>query len=247
MRVCRRWSLISRPDLPAENLSEKLADWLRATRSRGLRRASIGLRECVLEVGCGHGIVTAELARRARGTVVALDIDPGVLPFPAMDDLIPVAADGRQLPFADESFDLVVFQNTLMWIDPAAEAVAEATRVLRPAGALLALEPDYGAMIEEPDLGLRNTWLDALERSGADPLMGRKLPRLTEEAGLRPRVEFTHVPGRAHSEAIDLLTELPLTVLQREGAEGAREIIERAADSWAIFLHVPYLLVVATH
>lgn len=245
LRLRWRWPLIARANLPEQRLSGALAGWLQATRSRGLQRAGVGRRERVLDVGCGHGHVTSELARRARGHVVALDIDREALPRLAIDDVTPIAADGRALPFADESFDLVFFQNTLMWIDPAEAAVGEAARVLGSGGALVALEPDYGAMIEEPDLGLRSTWLDALDRCGADPLTGRKLPRLAEGAGLRPWVEFTHIPGQAQPEAIDLLTELPLTAMQREGAEGAREIIERAAGSWAVFLHVPYVLVVA--
>lgn len=246
LRLCWRWALIARANLPEERLSTALSGWLQATRSRGLQRASIGLRQCLLEAGCGHGPVTPELARRVRGQVVALDIDPQPLPKLAGENVLPVAGDCRELPFAPDSFDLVFFQNTLMWIDPHEEAIAEAVRVLEPEGAIVALEPDYGAMIEEPDLGLRSTWMDALERSGADPLIGRKLPGLAEEAGLRPWVEFTHIPGQAQPEAVDLLTELPLTTLQREGAEGARAIIESAAGSWSVFLHVPYVLVVAT-
>ena len=245
MRLCRRGTLIVRANLPEEELSGTLADWLEGMRSRALRRVGIGTRERVLEVGCGHGFVSAELARRSRGLVVALDIESEGLGALIAENTLPVGGDGRRLPFRDESFDLVLFQNTLMWIDPAEVAVAEAVRVLQPGGALIALEPDYGAMIEEPDLGLRNTWLDALERSGADPLMGRRLPGLAEAAGLQTWIELSHIPGRAQPEAVDLLSELPLTVRQRESAEGARAIIERATGSWSVFLHVPYLMLVA--
>ena len=109
----------------------------------------------------------------------------------------------------------------------------------------MALEPDYGAMIEEPDLGLRVVWLDALERAGAEPLIGRMLPRMAQEAGLEPWVEFAHIPRPAEPAALDLLAELPLTVLERERVAGAREIISRAGEGWSVFLHVPWLLVVA--
>jgi len=255
--VRRRWALItdatgSTPDLPAPALSRGLAQWLQGARSRALRRAGIGRRERVLEVGCGHGFVTEELARRARGTVVAVDSAAELLVSgrqrPTGDTPVArfVAADARELPFADGGFDLVFFQTTLLWIDPAEDAVREAARVLQPGGALVALEPDFGAMIEEPDFGLRAIWLDALARAGAEPLIGRILPRLAEEAGLDPWVEFTHIPRQAEPAALDLLAELPLTVLQRERVEGAREIVARAGEGWSIFLHVPWLLVVAT-
>ena len=200
----------------------------------------------MLEVGCGHGFVTEELARRAPGTVVAVDIAPEVLPSDRPQNVLPLAADARDLPFADASFDLVFSQTTLLWIDPAEDAVREAARVLKPGGALVALEPDFGAMIEEPDFGLRPIWLDALERAGAQPLIGRMLPRFVEDAGLDPWVEFAHIPRQAEPAALDLLAELPLTVLQRERVEGAREIVARAGEGWSIFLHVPWLLVVAT-
>jgi SAM-dependent methyltransferase len=205
----------------------------------------------VLEVGCGHGFVTRELVRRAGGTVTAVDLDADAV-FAARahakgPDLLLAAADARKLPFADGSFDLVFFQNTLMWIDPAEDALKEAARVLQTCGALVALEPDYGGMIEEPDLGLRNIWLDALERAGADPLTGRKLPGLLEDAGLYPWVEFAHIPRPAETEALDLLAELPLTVLQRERTADARRILEAASGDWSVFLHVPWVMVVAGH
>ncbi|HCA46689.1 MAG TPA: hypothetical protein DEP45_04805 [Armatimonadetes bacterium] len=247
LRLRRRWPLIpvAGANLPAPELSRQLAEWLQGPRSRALRRAGIGRRERVLEVGCGHGFVTEELSRRAGGTVVALDIEPQVLRPDHGPNVLPVAADGRALPFRDASFDLVFFQTTLLWIRPPEAAVQEAARVLAPGGALVALEPDYGTMIEEPDLGLRVVWLDALERAEAEPLVGRMLPRMAEEAGLEPWVEFAHIPRPAEPAALDLLAELPLTVLERERVDGAREIISRAGEGWSVFLHVPWLLVVA--
>ncbi|MGI5819172.1 MAG: methyltransferase domain-containing protein [Armatimonadota bacterium] len=257
LRLRGRWALIApgneaRADRPGPELSRRLADWLRGPRSRALRRAGIGRRERVLEVGCGHGVVTVELVRRARGDVVAVDrlLPTGPhrrSPREANGSALLAAADARNLPFADAAFDLVFFQNTLMWIDPAGSAVREAARVLRPDGALVALEPDYGGMIEEPDLGLRVIWLDALERAGADPLTGRKLPGLLEDAGLYPWVEFAHIPRPAETEALDLLAELPLTVLQRERTADARRILEAASGDWSVFLHVPWVMVVAGH
>ncbi len=245
LRVCvrlrGRWPLIGEehasPERPSRKLSGLLADWLQGPRSRALRRAGIGRRERVLEVGCGHGFVTDELRRRARGEVVSIDIAPA--------SHVSAAADARDLPFAGGSFDLVFFQNALMWIDQPHGAIHEAARALCAGGVLVALEPDYGGMLEHPDLGLRVVWLDALERAGADPLMGRKLPELAEEAGLEPWVEFAHIPREAEPEALDLLADLPLTARQRERVAGARELAGTSEDTWSPFLHVPWLMIVA--
>lgn len=234
-----------RADLPGRQLSSALAEWLQGPRSRALRRARIGFRRRVLELGCGHADVTPELARRAAGDVIALDIDPGAAAA-ASEHATAVCADARSLPFAAASFDLIFAQTTLMWIDPVEAAIEEAACALDTGGALVALEPDFGGMIEEPDLGLRVIWLDALERAGADPLAGRRLPGLAEAAGFDVWVELAHIPRQVEPAALDLLAELPLTALQGRRVEEAREIIARAGGSWQVLLHVPWVLLVAT-
>lgn len=232
-------------DRPAPRLAQKLADWLSGPRSRALRRAGIGRRQRVLEVGAGHGVVTEELMRRCRGVVVALDIDPTTLAGEYAVRALRVAADAQALPFDDASFDLVFFQNVLLWMSDVADTIAEAARVLAPAGVLVALEPDYGAMIEYPVMGLREVWNEALERAGADPLTGRKLPGLCESAGLHVWVELTHIPRQAEVEALDLLADLPLVEREQAMVEDARAQVRCAPGQWGVFLHVPYFLVVA--
>ena len=92
-----------------------------------------------LEVGCGEGRVTRDLAKRGH-RVVGVD---------ATADLIRLArdadpantylrCDAAALPFADGSFDLAVFYNSLMDVDDMEAALQEATRVLRPDGVLCA-------------------------------------------------------------------------------------------------------------
>jgi ubiquinone/menaquinone biosynthesis C-methylase UbiE len=67
-----------------------------------------------------------EVARRRAGTLgIEADLREG---------------DAQSLPFADESFDTVVFALSLCTIPDDRRAVAEAGRVLRPGGRLLLLE-----------------------------------------------------------------------------------------------------------
>src|SRR5207244_12605854 len=90
-------------------------------------------------VGCGEGRVACDLARRG----------PRFVGFDATADLIRLArdadpvntylrCDAAALPFADGSFDLAVFYNSLMDVDDMEAALQEATRVLRPDGVLCA-------------------------------------------------------------------------------------------------------------
>jgi SAM-dependent methyltransferase len=88
-----------------------------------------------LEVGCGEGRVTRDLAAGGH-RVTSLDLSPTLLRAAAEAD--PggeyVLGAAEALPFADASFDLVVAYNVLMDVADMPAAVAEIARVLAPGG-----------------------------------------------------------------------------------------------------------------
>lgn len=87
-----------------------------------------------LDLGCGEGRLTRELRRRAH-EVVGVD-GSATLVAAARDaeaGLFSVA-DAAALPFADDSFDLVVAYNVLMDLDDLLAAVTEVARVLESGG-----------------------------------------------------------------------------------------------------------------
>ena len=92
-----------------------------------------------LEVGCGEGRVCRDLAKRGH-RMTAVDVVQTLIRLAkdADEQSFYIRADAAALPFADESFDLVVFYNTLMDIDEMELSVLEAARVLRHGGALCA-------------------------------------------------------------------------------------------------------------
>lgn len=200
-------------DLPSPQLVRAQAEWLSAARSRLLRRVQIATRRRVLELGSGHGQVAAELQRRAGGRAVGLDrrLTPLSSPdWPA--DVVRVCADAERLPFADRSFDLVFCQWTLLWIEHPAQAVAEVARVLEPGGHFLAIEPDFGGLIEYPsELATRELWIAGLGRAGADPLVARRLPGLLAATGFEVRVDLLDRLEPPSPLRLELLAELPLT------------------------------------
>src|SRR5438874_4536339 len=79
--------------------------------------------ERILDVGCGDGKITAEIASRAsKGSVVGVDPSRDMISFaqghfgPAtLPNLRFLVADARSLPFQNE-FDLVVSFNALHWV-----------------------------------------------------------------------------------------------------------------------------------
>jgi SAM-dependent methyltransferase len=94
----------------------------------------------VLEVGIGTGIVAAAL--RARGVPVrGVDLSTAMLRR-AVDRLGPlvVRADALALPVASGSVDNVLFVAALHAIGDVPGAVAEAVRVLKPGGRLIAVQ-----------------------------------------------------------------------------------------------------------
>ena len=138
--------------------------------------------ERTLEVGCGEGRVCRDLAKRGH-RMAAVDVVQTLIRLAkdADEQSSYIRADAAALPFADESFDLVVFYNTLMDIDEMELSVLEAARVLRHGGALCACvthpladagryesdDSDARFIIEGTYLGERRWLAIEIERGGA--------------------------------------------------------------------------------
>lgn len=97
----------------------------------------------VLEIACGTGVVTRQLAAALPATtaITATDLNQPMLDHAIAEGTSrPVTwrqADAMQLPFPDAAFDLVVCQFGAMFFPDKRQAYAEARRVLRPGGAFL--------------------------------------------------------------------------------------------------------------
>lgn len=100
----------------------------------------------VLDVG-GGGVIPYDAASAA--SVTALDLSPAMLARLPAGQARPVRGDARAMPFADASFDLVLFNLSLHHVEGAdggAAALSEAWRVLRPRGDLAVHEPVAGPL-----------------------------------------------------------------------------------------------------
>ncbi len=94
--------------------------------------------ERVLDVGCGDGRISAEIARRLpQGCVVGVDASSSMIELASQKagrNLRFEVADARSLPFRQE-FDLVVSFNALHWIHEQELALASIHKGLKPNGA----------------------------------------------------------------------------------------------------------------
>jgi len=232
--------------LPPPELLRRQSAWLAPARARLLRRAQIAGRRRVLDLACGTGAVTGELVRRCGGTVVALDrslraLSAADAPFA---EAVRLCSDAARLPFTQNSFDLVFCQFALIWLE-ARVVVEEVGRVLQPGGLLVAVEPDYGGMIEyPPEIAAGDLWRAALARAGADPQVGRKLPGLAAAAGLRVRVDLLERLDCPSPARFDLLRGLPLTDAERKALRRI-EAADAACAECDRVVHLPVFLMTA--
>lgn len=115
----------------------------RARRAAMLARgARLGPGMCALELGCGTGEFTGDLARTGAA-VVALDVSPDLLAVASGTGTSAwfLLADATALPFGDASLDAVVGSSILHHLE-LGPAVAEMRRVLRPGRRACFTEPN---------------------------------------------------------------------------------------------------------
>lgn len=95
----------------------------------------------VLEVGCGAGLATLELAQRGFA-VTSTDSSPEMVARASRRiaqaalaaDVVVSVADVHELPHASSSFDLVLALGVLPWLHSPPRALEELSRVLAPGG-----------------------------------------------------------------------------------------------------------------
>jgi SAM-dependent methyltransferase len=144
----------------------------------------------LLDVGCGPGTITADLAQRLPdGLVVGVDasasvLEGAVVSFP---DVSFLAGDLFDLPFPDASFDVVHLHQVLQHLSDPVGAMVALRRLIAPGGVLAARDADYGAMTWSPASAGLEGWLELYEACGravgGEPDAGRHLARWAEEAG----------------------------------------------------------------
>lgn len=122
----------------------------------------------VLDVGAGDGVVAWILAD-SGARIVAIDAAWGMTRQGQRRSVQAswVQADAAALPFSSMKFDMVISSSAYQWVDDLAGAFAEARRVLKPGGRLMAAMFAYGTLDE---------LFVSLEK--AAHAAGRKLPPL---------------------------------------------------------------------
>ena len=179
--------------VPAEALGIMTARTLANSHPVLLELLSPGL--SVLDVGCGPGTLTAEIARRvAPGAVVGMDLNPEMLAAAeaasepgAIPNLVFYRGDVRDSGWAGE-FDLVNAARVLQWIPDAGAAVAAMARAARPGGRLVLLDFAHGkaewSRPPAPWTRFYHAFLEWRAAAGLDNAIADRLPAMCEALGL---------------------------------------------------------------
>jgi len=242
------------------------SDELRPQSAELLGRIGLEPGQSAIDLGCGPSGILDLLSAAVfpGGRVVGLDADPAHITMARQHasergllNVDVVTADARHTGLPPDSFDLVHARTVLVTIPEPEEVLAEMVRLARPGSWVASQEPDIENAFCYPPLPawdrLREIFRASFGRSGADLLVGRRLPELYRQAGLAEIEVVVHAPvyPAAHSRRMilpDLVRSLRPVILElglsdeRELTELDQEVREHLADPGTLSL--AHLLVV---
>jgi SAM-dependent methyltransferase len=177
--------------------------WRTAENSAGYLLPHLAPGLDLLDVGCGPGTLTVDLAARvAPGRVTAVEVTEQALGLARAEagargtaNIDFAVADALALDLPDGGFDVVHAHQVLQHLPDPVRALAEMRRVCRPGGLVAARDGDYAAFTWYPRIPALDDWLALYRRAaranGGEPDAGRQLLSWARAAG------FTDVTASA--------------------------------------------------
>jgi len=167
-------------------------------------------------LAAGESVGTKSAGARSIGTLVRSDFG---LAFAARAQGPAIVADEERLPFATESFELVLSAMTLHWVNDLPGTLIQIARILKPDGLFL------GAMLGGATLWQLRQALAAAESEIEGGLSPRVSPfaDLRDAAGLLQRAGFA-LPV-ADGETIDVEYGSALDLMRELGAMGEANLV----------------------
>jgi SAM-dependent methyltransferase len=170
--------------------------WRTAANSAAYLLPHLAAGQHLLDVGCGPGTLTVDLARRvAPGEVVGVDTSVIVVDEArrhadevAVGNTRFLAGDFRNAGLASRSFDVVHAHQVLQHLSDPVGALVAMRDLVRPGGIVAARDGDYSAFSWWPPDRCLDRWLEiylaVARRNDAEPNAGRMLLHWARGAGL---------------------------------------------------------------
>lgn len=212
----------------------------------------------LLDCGCGSGTITLGLAEVVSpGNVVGIDIgeDPiGHARSRASDQKVDnihfKVASLYEIPFEDETFDVVFSHNVIEHLLKPLDALNEMYRVLKPGGVIGITDVDVDAILfshpNDPIVDLFNLFYRVWEHNGGNPRIGRLLGTMLHEVGFKrihgsARVDSLgtreEIQYRGDVEMISALSNVCEAAARLGWVDSAEK--DRVAEIWSTFAERP--------
>lgn len=159
--------------------------WRTAANSAAYLLPSLKPHMKVLDIGCGPGTITADLAALVPdGHVTGVDRVPEILEQArstatgrGLANVDFAVADVHALDYPDDTFCVVHAHQVLQHVGDPVRALREMRRVVRPGGIVAVRDADYEAMTWYPASAGLDHWLDLYRRvaraNGGEPDAGQ--------------------------------------------------------------------------
>ena len=169
--------------------------WRTATNSAGYLLPSLLPHMNILDIGCGPGTITVDLATLVpEGYVTGLDSEGEVLEQArqiarerGVKNVKFLMGNVYALDFPDDTFDVVHAHQVLQHVGDPIGALREMRRVTKPGGIVAARENDFSCMTLYPEAEGLKIWKDLYMKvaraSGGEPNAGRQLHAWAKQAG----------------------------------------------------------------
>lgn len=169
--------------------------WRTAANSAAYLLGSLKPHMRILDIGCGPGTITADLAALVPdGHVTGVDRAPEVLDRArataagrGLTNVDFAVADVHALEYPDDTFCVVHAHQVLQHVGDPVQALREMLRVTRPGGYVAVRDSDYAAMTWYPASPGLDDWLELYHRvaraNGGEPDAGRRLKSWALAAG----------------------------------------------------------------
>ena len=161
--------------------------WRTADNSCGYLLPHLRGDERLLDVGCGPGTITADLAGRV-GSVLGLEATSEAVELARSAGVECVLGDVHALDFPDDTFDVVHAHQVLQHVTDPVQALREMARVTKPGGIVAVRDSDYLGFTWFPECAGLDRWMElyqaAATDNGGEPQAGRRLLSWALEAGL---------------------------------------------------------------